>query len=99
MHPTLQQDKFKDADFKYDNIFFQIPVEKYLTKALLVPDVGIFIFFHEILHSDKFQGADFKYDNLFSNTSPKLSESPIFGHKFKDFFFALNYLCFPSRQI
>ena len=27
MHQTLLQDKFKDADFMYDNIFFQIPVQ------------------------------------------------------------------------
>ena len=36
LHQTLQQDKFKDADFKYDDNVFQIPVEKYPSKTFLV---------------------------------------------------------------
>ena len=35
---------FKDHDFEYDNIFFQIPAEKYPNKTFSVPNLGIFIF-------------------------------------------------------
>ena len=67
MHQTLQQDKFKVANFKYDNIFFQISVQKYLIlfKAFFDPNFGIFDF-REILQLDKFEGADFQHDNIVS---------------------------------
>ena len=50
---TLQLDKFKGADFKYDNSFFLISSpkiskysifgQKYPNKALLVPNLSIFV--------------------------------------------------------
>ena len=64
MHETLQQDKSKEADFKYDTIFFQIPAQKYPNKAFW-SQIYAFLFFHEILQLDKFEGADFKCDNSF----------------------------------
>ena len=44
LHQTLQQDKFKDADFKYDNNFLKLMSKKYPNKAFWVPISGIFIF-------------------------------------------------------
>ena len=44
MHQTLQQDKFKDSDLKYDNSFLKIPVQKYQNQAFLVPNLRIFTF-------------------------------------------------------
>ena len=42
LHETLHIDKFKGPDFKYNNSFFQISVQKYPNKAILLP---ILIFF------------------------------------------------------
>ena len=65
MDQTLQQDKLEDVDFKYENIFFQIPAQKYPNKAFLVPNLGFFFFFFcEILQLDKFESADLKCVNI-----------------------------------
>ena len=87
MHEILQQDKFRDANFKYDNIFFQIPVQKYPSKTFLVkntikaflfktffdPNFGIF-YFREILQLDKFEAADLKHDNIVFKFQPKKTQ-------------------------
>ena len=39
----LQLVKFKGADFKYDNSFFQILAQKYLNKAFLVLSLISFV--------------------------------------------------------
>ena len=37
-------DKFEGANFKYDNSFFKILAQKYPDKAILVPNLSIFVF-------------------------------------------------------
>ena len=37
-------DKFEGGDFKHDNSFLKTLAQTYLSKAFLVPDLGIFIF-------------------------------------------------------
>ena len=78
-------------------IFFQIAAQKYPNKAFLVRNSAIFIL-HENLQQDKFEDADLKHDNniLFSNSSPKIRKLGISGPKFKDFYFATNFVI---RQI
>ena len=39
---TGQLDKFEGADLKYENSFFLILAQKYLTKAFLVPNLDVF---------------------------------------------------------
>ena len=46
LHQTLQQDKFEDADFKYDNSIFKFQKyysQKYQIKTFLVTNLGIFV--------------------------------------------------------
>ena len=45
---TFQQDKPKGAYFKYDNMFFQIPVQKYQNKAFLVKNTQLRHFWSQI---------------------------------------------------
>ena len=59
--------EFEGADFKYDDIILWIPAQKYPNKALLVPNLGFFVFLCKILLLDKMEGADFNYDNSFLN--------------------------------
>ena len=70
MHQTLQQDKFEDVDFKYDNNIF-----KFQPKNTEIwhfgPKFKNFYFLYKILQPGKFEGADFKYDNGFSKLLPK----------------------------
>ena len=54
---------------QYDKIFFRILVLKYPNKAILFPNLGIFVF-SQNLELDKFEGADFKYDNSFLKIYP-----------------------------
>ena len=54
LHETLHFNKFKGADFKYDNIFFQIPVQKHPNnKAFLVPNWSFFYMTLYILTNEK----------------------------------------------
>ena len=62
---VLRLDNFQGADFKYENIFFQIPAQKY-------PITHFASQIQKNLQLDKFEDADFKYDNSFSNSSPKI---------------------------
>ena len=41
---VLQLDKYGGTDFKYGNKYFQNLLQKYKNKALLVPNLGIFVF-------------------------------------------------------
>ena len=41
---VLQFDKYEGADFKYGNKYFQNLLQKYANKAVLVPNLGIFVF-------------------------------------------------------
>ena len=59
----MQLEKFEGADLKYDNIFFLILAQKYRNKALLAPNLWVFVF-RETLQLDKFEVADLKYDNI-----------------------------------
>ena len=43
LREILQFNKFEGADFKYDNSVFKILAQKYTSKALVVPNLGIFI--------------------------------------------------------
>ena len=70
----LQLGKFDGAVLKYDQCCFQIPAQKYLNKAFLVPNLGIFVFFGKVLQLDKFDGADFNYDNSFLKLFPKSTQ-------------------------
>ena len=44
LQQTLQEDKFEDADFKYDNNIYQLLARKYGNLTFLVPNLRIFIF-------------------------------------------------------
>ena len=81
----LQCDKFKFADFKYDNSFSK----KFQPKNIIIrhcwSHIQAFSFFHKILELDKFEGADFKTAILVSNSRPKILKSGIFGPKFRHF--------------
>ena len=39
LYETLKFHKFQSGNFKYDNIFFQIPVQKYVNREILVPNL------------------------------------------------------------
>ena len=45
-------------------VFFKILSQRYPNKAVLFPNLRIFIFFQNFA-IDKFEGAGFKYDNSF----------------------------------
>ena len=82
---TLQQDKFNDADFKYDNSPFKFQ-HKNMQIRDFVPNLDILV--REILQLDKFGVLVSKMTIVFSNSTPKTRKSGIFGPKFKDFYFA-----------
>ena len=83
-HDVLRLDNFEGVDFKYENICFHIPAQKY-------PITHFTSQIQTNLQLDKFEDADFKYDNSFSNSSPKIPKQGTFGPKFKDFFFTPNF--------
>ena len=60
---NFAQDKFKDTDFKYDNIFFKFQPKNTQIRHFWV-QIQVFSLFHEILQLDKFEGADFKRDKI-----------------------------------
>ena len=66
----LQFDKFKGADFKYDNRFL-----KFLPQNTQISHfwshMQAFLLFHKISQIDKSEGADFKYDNSILKFQPK----------------------------
>ena len=43
LHETLHINKFEGGDLKYDNTFFEIPVQKCQNKASLVPNLILFL--------------------------------------------------------
>ena len=83
-HDVLRLDNFEGVDFKYENICFHIPAQKY-------PITHFTSQIQTNLQLDKFEDADFKYDNSFSNSTPKIPKQGTFGPKFKDFFFTPNF--------
>ena len=70
MHQTLQQGKFEDADFKYENNIFKFQ-PKNTEIGHFGPKFKNFNFLHEILQQANSSGADFKCDNGFSKLLPK----------------------------
>ena len=66
----LELDKFKDADFKYDNkvlkFWSKSTQKRHFWSASLA-----FLFFHKVLQLDKFEIADFKHDNIIFKFQPK----------------------------
>ena len=87
----LQIDKFKGADFKYDNSFLKILAQNYPRKTFLVPNLAIFIisrnFAHKILQLDQYEGADFKFNDKFLKFWLKNTQIRYFWSKFKHFCF------------
>ena len=53
--------------------FFKITAQKYLDKALLVPNLKVFFDLHECFHFEKFEGSCFKYSIVLENCIPKLT--------------------------
>ena len=39
LYETLKFHKFQSGNFKYDNSFFQIPVQKYANREIMVPNL------------------------------------------------------------
>ena len=67
----MQQDKFEDADIKYDNISgnFQprnTQIRHFWSLIWELPFLQ-----KKKLKLDKLEGADFKYENTFSTVQPK----------------------------
>ena len=92
----LQLDKFEGADFKLDNIFFQIPAQKYPNHTFLVQNLDFF-FSSQNLQLDKSEGVDFKYDNsFFQPPAQKYQNKAFLARHLTIFIFALN---FATRQI
>ena len=100
MHQTLQQEKFEDADFKYDNIAFKSE-PKTPKSDIFGPNLNIFVFFMTIFfHNFYFCTKHCSKTNsrtptsnmtiLFSNSSPKICKQGIFRLIFKDFCVATN---------
>ena len=63
-------------------VFLKILAQKYLNKAFLVPNLGIFCFVFcflcEIFPLDKFEGANFKYDNIVFKFQSKNTENEVY---------------------
>ena len=52
----MQQDKFEEAYFKYDNSIFKFQPKNTQIRYFFAPNLSIFVFFvHEILQLDKFE--------------------------------------------
>ena len=73
---TLHLDKFKDADFKYDNIF-KIAAQKMLIEGIFSAKFLDFYFCTKLC-SDIFQSAGLKYGNRFSKLQPKNTPTKLF---------------------
>ena len=69
LHQTLQQDKFEQADFKYDNSIFKFQ-HKNMQIRHFWSQIQAFLLFHEILQLDKFGVLISNMTILFSNSSP-----------------------------
>ena len=73
-------------------IVFEIPAQKYLNKAFLVPNLGIVISFTKFCNQTNSRTLISNMIIAFSNFSPKIPKSDRFGPKFKGFYFCTN-LC------
>ena len=66
----LQLDKFEGADFKFDNIFFQIPAQKYPNHTFLVQNLDFF-FLRKICNQTNLRVLISNMTIVFSNLQPK----------------------------
>ena len=84
----LQLNKFESIHLKYSNIFLKLSIQKYLSKAFLVPNLRIFSF----ALSFGFQKIElrFKFYNSFSlSVSLIIPKEDSLDPKFKDSYFIL----------
>ena len=76
-------------------IVFQIYRAKYPNKAFLDPFFIVAVIAVAVLlefwYLDKLESADFKYGNNFSNLQPKITQIYIFGSRFENCLFCINY--------
>ena len=68
--------------------YFQIPAQKYLKQAFLVPDLLRIFISAPNFAIRQIRGCWFQYNNSILNSSPKILKSSIFGSNFKDFYFS-----------
>ena len=99
----MQIDKFKGADFKYDNSFLKILAQNYPNKTFLVPNLAIFIisrnFAHKILQFDQYEGADFKFNNRLFKILAQKYPNKVFLVPSLSIFVVFFSQQFPIRQI
>ena len=70
----MQQDKFKGAGFKYDNIIFEFQPKIKANEAFLhLGNLNNFL--QETLQPDKFKGTNLKHGYIFSNMAIFVSNS------------------------
>ena len=88
--------QIRRVDFNITILFSNIS-PKYPNKAFLVPNLGIFVFFtNDFWFCDRLRNRTNSRKQtscrriVFSKFTPKICKSDIFGHKFKDYYFAPN---------
>ena len=70
MHQTLQQDKFEDADFKYDNDIFKVQL-KNLKQHIFDPKFKDFLFLLQLSNETNLRELILNMAILFKNSSLK----------------------------
>ena len=83
MHQTLQQGKFEDADFKYENNIFKFQ-PKNTEIGHFGPKFKNFNFLHEILQQANSRVLISNVTMVFQNYCPKQLNKAFFGSKFKN---------------
>ena len=89
MHQTLQQDKFKDSDLKYDNSFLKPK------SGIFGPKFKDFYFCTKLWNTTNSRISNMTI--AFSNYSPKIPKVGILIPKFKDFYFAPTFATKQTR--
>ena len=76
----MQQDKFGDADFKYDNYFFEFKSEN-TQKSSVFLNVTTFLFLQESSHIEKFKGT-WKWSRNIEKTNSVVDKSSMWFYCF-----------------
>ena len=84
LQQTLQEDKFEDAHFKYDNNIYQLLVRKYGNLTFLVPNLRIFIFCTKLCNKANSRVLISIMTMAFQNCCTKHLNKAFFGSKFKN---------------
>ena len=84
LQQTLQEDKFEDADFKYDNNIYQLLARKYGNLTFLVPNLRIFIFCRKLCNKANSWVLISNTTIVFQNCCRKHLNVASFGSRFKN---------------